>query len=385
MSKDYYEVLGVKKSASQDEIKAAYRSLAMKYHPDKNVDKSPEEKKKIEEKFKEINESYAVLSDPEKRQSYDMYGSESFHQRYSQEDIFRNFNIDEILRNMGFNFGSGEGNIFDMFGFGNMGQQRNVDAGNDILARVNVSLQEAAHGIEKTIYVPHLKECGRCHGSGAEPGTSIVRCDKCNGTGQQRTTRRTPFGVMQTITTCAKCGGSGKAFDKPCRNCAGHGKQKEQDKIQVKIPKGVDTGSRLRLKGMGDYGHDRIGDLYVDVIVSEDKTFRREGDDIRTELHIPFYVAALGGSAKVKTLEGEETIKIEPGTQHRDIIALRGKGMPRLNSSSYGDEIVEVRVDVPRKLNSEQRDLLEKFRDSDSGKVTKDKDKKKGFFGAFML
>lgn len=386
MAKDYYAVLGVKKDASQDEIKRAYRELAMKYHPDKNVDKSPEEKVKVENKFKEINESYAVLSDPEKRQQYDAYGSEEFHQRYTQEDIFRNFNIDEIFRNMGFNFGSSSGDIFDMFGFGSQAGTRNVDAGNDILARVNVTLQEAAHGAEKTIYLAHLKECGRCRGTGAEPGTNIIKCDRCNGTGQQKITRRTPFGVMQTITTCPKCGGSGKGFEKPCRNCSGHGKTHDQDKIQVKIPKGVDTGSRLRLRGMGDYGHDRVGDLYVDVVVSKERGFEREGGDIRTELRIPFYIAVLGGNAKAKTIYGEEEIRIAPGTQNGDTVVLKGKGMPSINSSNYGNQIVGIIVDLPKRLSQEQKELLERYRDLDSGKApkeSKDKSGKKGFFGVF--
>ena len=373
MEQDYYSVLGVKKNASQDEIKRAYRELAMKYHPDRNVDKSESEKKQIEERFKSVNEAYAVLSDPEKRQSYDAYGSEGFHQRFSEEDIFRGFNIDEVLRQMGFDINSFGGDMFSsMFGFGQ--GTRNVDMGSDLLTRVSVSLEEAAHGTEKTVLVHHIKVCERCGGSGAEKGSKIVKCDKCAGSGQVRVTRRTPFGIVQTISTCPSCNGEGKIAEKVCGKCHGRGRAEGQDKIEVKIPKGVDNGTRLRVRGMGDFGTGRAGDLYVDVSVSEHRLFKRRGDDLYIDLHVPFYTAALGGSMSVKTLDGEEKIRIEQGMQTGDTAVIKGKGMPRMGMTSTGNEVVRIIVDTPKQMTKEQKELIEKFKETEGG------EKKKRFF-----
>ncbi len=377
MGKDYYDVLGVKKNASQDDIKKAYRELAMRYHPDRNMDKGAEEKAKVEERFKEVNEAYAVLSDPGKRQSYDAYGSEGFHQRYSEEDIFRGFNIDEVLRQMGFDFNFGGDMFSSMFGFGQ--GTRNVDMGSDLLTRVNVTLEEAAHGAEKTVLVHHIKICERCSGSGAEKGSKVVKCEKCAGAGQVRITRRTPFGIVQTISTCPSCSGEGKIAEKVCNKCHGRGKVEGQDKIEVKIPKGVDSGTRLRVRGLGDFGAGRAGDLYVDVLVSEHRLFKRRGDDLYIDLHVPFYTAALGGSMSVKALDGEDRVRIESGAQTGDTIVIRGKGMPRMGTNSIGNEIVRIVVDTPKKLTSEQKSLIEKFKETESG----DGEKKKRFF-AFM-
>jgi molecular chaperone DnaJ len=361
MAEDYYDILGVSKNASQDEIKRAYRKLAMELHPDRNPSKE------ATEKFKKINESYAVLSDPEKRKQYDMYGPDSFSQHFTQEDIFRNFDIDEVLRNMGFNFGFGnEGTVFDMFGFGTQ-KGRAADIGSSILEHISVTLKEAAKGTEKKIAVNHIKACDSCSGSGAEKGSRIIRCERCNGTGQQKTTRKTPFGIMQSISTCSKCGGSGKDFEKPCRKCGGRGVIRGQDKIDVKIPKGVSTGSRLRVRGMGDMGMDGAGDLYLDIHVQNDKTFNRDGDDLHVDVHVPFYTAALGGDVTVPTLDGEEKITIPEGTQTGSIISLKGKGMPVFDSAKYGNEVVHVIVDTPTKLSAEQRELLEKFAGIEKG------------------
>jgi molecular chaperone DnaJ len=381
MERDYYETLGVKKDASADEIKNAYRQLALKYHPDRNSDKSSEEKKQLEEKFKEINEAYAVLSDPDKRRQYDTYGSDTFHQRFSQEDIFRGTDINEILRQMGMDFGF-DNDIFSMFGFGGMGgsrrQARMEDIGNDILTRVNVTLQEAAAGTEKKIALEHVKACDRCKGAGSEPGSKTVTCDQCKGRGQVATTRRTPFGIIQTVSTCGKCGGAGKYFEKACKMCGGRGRVTGQDKIDIKIPKGVQSGMRLRVREMGDFGRDHTGDLYVDVNVQKDKNFRREGDDLYAELHVPFYIAAIGGSVNAPTLNGEESIKIEAGTQNGDVVSIKGRGMPHMNGSGSGNEVLTVVIDVPKHPSSAERELFEKFRDLDSGKKGEGK---RRFFG----
>ncbi len=380
MAKDYYEALGIKKDSSQDEIKRAYRELVIKFHPDRNKDP------KATDKMKEINEAYAVLSDPQKRQQYDTYGSDAFHQRYTQDDIFRNFDINEVLRQMGFNFGFGDdSDIFSMFDMGQGRRQvRMEDVGNDILTRVNVSLEEAAKGTEKKITLNHIKACEHCKGNGAEPGSKTIKCPQCNGSGRVGTARRTPFGIMQTITTCGKCGGSGKSFEKSCKVCNGHGRVAGQDKIDVKIPRGVDTGTRLRVRGMGDFGADHTGDLYVDIAIEGNKNFTRQGDDLYYDLRIPFHTAAIGGIATVQTLDGTETVKIDAGTQNGDTIYLKGKGMPRMNGSGSGNEIIRVVIDVPRHLSSEQKELIKKLADMDSGKEEKKEGKKSGRFFGFL-
>ncbi|MCL5099788.1 MAG: molecular chaperone DnaJ [Candidatus Marsarchaeota archaeon] len=381
MAKDYYDILGVKKSASADEIKGAYRALAMKYHPDKNKDPG------AEEKFKEVNEAYAVLSDPEKRRQYDAYGPDVFNQRFTEEDIFRGFDFDQVFRSMGFNVGnmSGFGNIDDMFSslFGMQTRQgRANDMGTDILARVSASLRDAAHGTTKRVSVRHIKVCPRCAGTGAEPGSSIVRCDRCGGTGQLKATRRTPFGMMQTISACPKCGGAGRVPEKVCRTCSGTGRVQGEDKIDVTIPRGISSGQRLRVKGMGDYGSDRHGNLYIDVIVEDDPNLERVGDDLHAQVDVPFYIAMLGGEVEVPTIDGSEPLRIEPGAQNGDKIPMRGRGMPHFERQGSGDEIVEVSISVPRKLTKEQRDLMEKFANEqpDDGQQGRGKKRKFGMF-----
>jgi molecular chaperone DnaJ len=379
MTNDYYSVLGVGKNASIDDIKKAYRNLALKYHPDRNKSKD------AEEKFKEINEAYAVLSDPEKRRQYDSYGPEQFNQRYSREDIFRDFNFEDIFRSMGINFdfgGAGFESSDDMlnnlFGFGG-GRRQNMDIGNDILVHVTISLEDAARGTQKTVAIKHIKECPRCRGAGAEPGTGTVTCPTCKGGGQVKATTRTAFGIMQTISTCPKCGGRGKTFKEPCSECSGRGRVQEEEKVDMRIPKGVDSGMRLRLRGMGDYGRDRHGDAYVEVTVQKSKTFERRGDDIYVDVNIPFYLAALGGRVAVPTLNGEIEVPVSEGTQSGDKLTIEGKGMPRFNSNAYGDEVVSLIVDIPRRLSTEQRELMKKFAETDGGSYN-DRKRKFGIF-----
>ncbi|MEM0149941.1 MAG: molecular chaperone DnaJ [Candidatus Micrarchaeaceae archaeon] len=358
MARDYYSILGVDKNASIDDIKKAYRDLALKYHPDRN--KSPD----AEEKFKEINEAYAVLSDPEKRQQYDAYGPEGFSQRYTPEDIFRGFNFEDIFKDVFGNFGNDD--FFEnVFGFSPRG---NYDVGNDILARISITLSEAAHGTTKLISVRHTKVCEHCNGTGHEPGSKVIKCDVCNGTGNIRQTRRTPFGMMQTVSTCPKCHGTGKIYEKVCKVCNGSGRVHGEDRVEVKIPPGIEAGARLRLKGMGDYGRDRIGDLYVEISVQKDKNFERNGNDIYTTVHVPLHVMILGGEIEVPTLDGNKKVYIEEGTQSGSSITIHGGGMASFRGSRHGDEIATLIVDIPQHISKEQKELIKKFAEMDSEK-----------------
>jgi molecular chaperone DnaJ len=360
---DYYDVLGVKKEASQDEIKRAYRELALRYHPDRNKEKNSEEK------FKQINEAYAVLSDPEKRKQYDAYGPEGFNQRYSNEDIFRNFDFESVFRNMGADFGFGNDDLFGAFGFG-----RGSDAGNDILAGVNISLEEAAKGVTKKIMLTHVGACRKCNGTGGEPGAKEVRCNICNGTGTAKQTRRTPFGIISTVGVCEQCRGAGRYYDRKCRSCNGTGSARVSEDVDVKIPKGIDTGMRLRLAGMGDYGKSRPGDLYIEVTVEPSRYFTRSGSDIHSDLHIPLSVALLGGEITVKTLNGDKTVTINEGTQNGATITLKGEGMPHMRGSGSGNHIVTITVDIPKGLSAEQKEMVRKLAGSE------DKKRKFGIF-----
>ncbi len=379
MAKDFYDILGVKKEATTDEIKQAYRKLAMQYHPDRNKTKD------AEEKFKEINEAYAVLSDPEKRKQYDTYGPVQFNQRYSEEDIFRGFDFENIFRNMGFDFGSsgqsGFGSIDDIFDnlFNRNSQygQGSGSRGNDILAKVKISLADAAKGAKKTISLKHIAQCDRCAGTGTEPGSKVLQCPTCNGRGQVSAMRRTPFGVMQTITTCPNCGGVGKVPEKKCKKCSGTGRIQKNDTVEVEIPQGVDSGTRLRLRGLGDYGSSRRGDLYIDIEVEQDPRFKRRGDDLITNIKVPFYIAILGGHVTVPTMDKEENIRISPGTQSGDTVLIKGKGVPRFGRSGVGDEIIIIQVEIPKKLTAEQEELIKKYSELDGTDVS---GKKKHFW-----
>ena len=367
---DFYKILGVEKNATADEIKKAYRNLALKYHPDVNKSKS------AEEKFKEINEAYAVLSDAEKRKEYDAYGPEGFNQKFTQEDIFRNFDFEKVFRDFGINFGNdedfGRGVFGDLFGFSS--NRKEEDQGSSILARADITLEDAYKGTVKKIRLRHVLKCDNCGGSGAEPGSNIIKCDKCGGVGQIKTTRRTMLGIMQTISVCPKCRGTGKIFEKPCRSCGGTGKKVGEQTIDVDIPKGVENGTRLRLRGMGDYGKSGSGDLYVEINVLKNPKFERKGNDLYTELHIPFYTAILGGKVKVQTFEGERELTINEGTQNNSKVTLSNYGMPEPRGNRKGDEVVIIKVDMPKNLSKEQKELIRRFEELDS---------KKKIFGLF--
>lgn len=369
--RDYYEILGVDKKAPADEIKTAYRKLAMQFHPDRN--KAPD----AEEKFKEISEAYAVLSDQNKRQQYDQFGHAGIDMRYSQEDIFRGVDFEDILRGFGGGRGGG-GSIFDVF-FGGEGQKRGGPRrGSDILYELSIDLEDAAKGKKVELEVPRTETCDVCHGSGAKPGTSPKTCSACRGTGQVNRTQNTPFGRFMTTSTCGTCRGSGQIIDAPCTNCHGSGTVQKRRTLEVSIPPGVDTGSRLRVAGEGEAGEKGgpPGDLYVETNIRQHKVFTREENDLIMETSISFAQAALGDEIVVPTLDGKAKMKIPPGTQNGHVFRLKGKGIPGLHYSGKGDQLVKIRIDVPTKLSDKQKKLLEEFAEASGEKV-----KSKGFFG----
>jgi molecular chaperone DnaJ len=354
--RDYYEVLGVSRNASKDEIKDAYRKLAMQYHPDRN--KAPD----AEEKFKEISEAYAVLSDDEKRQQYDMLGHAGFDQRYSTEDIFRGADFNSIFSDLGFGFGD----IFRIFfggGFGGDGFRERINKGQDLVYDLEITLEEAAKGTEKEIEVPRTEKCEVCGGSGASPGTSPRTCPKCNGAGRVQHMRKSSFAMYVQVTPCSTCRGKGTIIDSPCKNCHGTGLVKKRRKISVKIPVGIDEGYQLRLRGEGEMAPNggEAGDLYVLVHIAQHELFMREGDDLWQVLMISYPQAALGAEVSVPTLDGPTTVKIKPGTQAGETIQLKGKGMPRFRGYGKGDLLVRVGISVPEKLTAKQRALLEQL------------------------
>jgi molecular chaperone DnaJ len=340
--RDYYEVLGVDKNSSEDEIKKAYRKLARKFHPDVNKDDPS-----AEGKFKEATEAYEVLADKEKRARYDQFG---------HADPGAGFG--------GGNGGSGDfggfGDIFDMFFGGGGGRQRGPRRGNDLQYNLQIEFEDAAKGIDKEIEIPKTEECPTCHGSGAKPGTHPQTCTACKGTGSQERVINTPLGRMVNRSTCQVCGGNGKIIKDPCVKCHGDGKIKVRKKINVKIPAGVDTGNQIRVSGAGEAGEKGAppGDLYIVVYVKEHRFFERDGDDIFCRVPISFVQAALGDEIEVDTLDGKVKLRIPEGTQTGTSFRLRGKGMPRVNTAHKGDQHVRVIIYTPTELNDKQRDLL---------------------------
>lgn len=350
--RDYYEILGVERSATQEEVKKAYRKLAVKFHPDKNPG-DPH----AEEKFKELGEAYDVLMDAEKRAAYDHYGHAAFaggagaprgggfHDPF---DIFR-----EV-------FGQGGGGIFEQF-FGGGGQtdREGRQRGSDLRYDMQISLEEAAFGCEKEIELTKLDACDVCSGKGAEPGSRSSSCPTCGGRGQVISSR----GFFQVSQTCPRCRGTGQIIEKPCKNCHGEGRVENRSRIKLKIPAGIEDGSRLRSSRNGEAGvrGGSPGDLYVVIHVKEHKVFQREEDNLYCEVPISFATAALGGEVRVPTLEGKASLKIPAGTQSGTVFKLRGNGIPSLNSSSRGDLMVTAMVEVPSKLNAAQRKKLEEF------------------------
>jgi molecular chaperone DnaJ len=323
----------------------------MQFHPDRN--KSPE----AEERFKEISEAYAVLSDDQKRQQYNTLGHSGFDQRYKQEDIFRGADFDSVFRDMGF------GDIFrTFFGGGGFGAERN-NTGQDLAYNLEITLEEAAKGAEKEIEIPRTERCDICGGSGAAPGTSAKVCPRCGGSGQVQNMRKSGFAMYVQVTACPTCKGKGRLIETPCSYCHGSGRVRKRRKISVKIPMGIDEGNQLRLRGEGEMGANDAepGDLYVVVHVKPHPEFIREGDDLWHVAMITYPQAALGAEISVPTLEGPTTIKIHPGTQVGEVITLKGRGMPRFRAYGKGDIIVRIGISVPEKLTFQQRTLLEQL------------------------
>ena len=348
--RDYYEVLGVERNASQEVIKKAYRQLALKYHPDKNPDN-----KKAEEKFKEAAEAYAVLSDPQKRYQYDHFGHSlgggGFTGFGGFDDIFSNFG--DIFEDFF--------DIESIFGAGGRGRSRGNRArrGSDVQYKVTMSFEETASGKETTIKVPRYETCAQCKGDGAARGSSKVACTQCRGTGQVRMSQ----GFFSIARTCDICGGSGTQISKPCPDCRGHGRVQRERSISIKIPAGVDTGSRLKVSGEGEAGMNGgpRGNLYVYIEVEPHQYFKREDDHIICEIEITFTQAALGAGIEVPTLDGKAQLKIPPGTQSGKMFRLSGKGMPNLQGYGRGDEYVRITVAIPTKLTEEEKKILREF------------------------
>lgn len=349
--KDYYEVLGISREASEKDLKSAYRKLAMKFHPDRSD--APE----AEERFKEISEAYAVLSDPEKRKKYDQFGHAGINSQYSQEDLFRGVNFEDLLRGFGFQGGGGD-SIFDMF-FG--GRSRGPARGRDLRYDLNLTLEQAASGLETNIEVPRTENCSACHGSGAKPGTSPITCSSCRGTGQVTRAQNTPFGQMVTSSACPKCGGRGKIITSPCKDCSGTGRVHKTRKINIKVPPGVEDGQHLKLRSQGDAAGTggEAGDLYVVLNILPHPKFQRMDSDLLLEMPLSITQAALGSELEVPTLNGRAKIKVPAGTQTGSVFRLRGKGMPRLQGIGSGDLHVKVKIKTPTALTERQKQLLE--------------------------
>ncbi|MBF0522085.1 MAG: molecular chaperone DnaJ [Candidatus Omnitrophica bacterium] len=361
MKRDYYEILGVDKKADLQDIKKAYRSMALKFHPDR----VPEaEKKEAEEKFKEISEAYGVLSDPKKRQLYDQHGHAGIDQNFTADDIFRGADFSSIFEEAGLGdilnqfFGGGGGGGFDFFSEGAGGRSsRRAQRGRDIQYEMEISLEDAFHGAKRKISVPRNEFCSVCNGTGAKNASALKNCTTCGGRGQVVMSN----GFFRMAQTCHQCHGAGKVITEYCPKCSGRGAVKIMRNIDVSIPAGVDNSSRLRVRHEGEVGRDGNGDLYLYIHVLPHNTFERNGDDIALELPVSFVVAALGGEVSVPTLGGPVSMKIPSGTQSGRVFRLKDKGMPNVHGGATGDQYAKVMVQVPKSLTTEQKKLLEEF------------------------
>ena len=353
--RDYYEVLGIQKGASEDEIKKAYKKLARKYHPDMNPGD-----KEAEEKFKEVNEANEVLSDPEKKARYDQFGFAGVDPNYGA-------GAGGGAYGGGFDFGD-LGDIFGSFfggGFGG-GQRRHPNApqrGESIRASVSVSFTEAAFGCEKSVTLERSEQCPTCKGSACAPGTTPEICPDCHGTGTVQTRRQTPMGVFASNGPCRKCGGTGRLIHQPCPDCRGTGAVRKRKTIKVTIPAGIDHGQTISLRGQGNAGRNGgpAGDLLITVMVQPHELFRRDGVDVFCEAPITFTQAVLGAELEIPTIDGKVKYSIPEGTQTGTVFRLKGKGIPVLNGRSRGDQYVTVTIETPRNLNKEQKEALRKF------------------------
>lgn len=371
--RDYYEVLGVSKDASEQEIKKAYRKLAIKFHPDKNPDD-----KAAEDKFKEAAEAYEVLSNAEKKAKYDRFG----HAGMGGAGGFGGggMNMEDIFSQFGDIFGGGAFSGFGGFGGGGS-RGRRVNRGSNIRVKVKLSLKDIVNGVEKKIKVKKYISCNTCSGSGAEGGSGFSTCDQCNGSGQVTRVTNTFLGQMQTASTCPKCGGDGKIITNKCNTCHGDGIVKDDETIDLKIPAGVEDGMQLSVQGKGNMGarNGVAGDLIVLIEEEEHEELKRDGNNLLYDLYIPFPDAILGSEVTVPTVNGKAKIKIDPGTQGGKVLRLRNKGIPDVNGYRTGDQLVNINVWTPQNLSSEEKKMVEKMRGSKSF-IPKPTAADKGFF-----
>ena len=367
--RDYYEVLGVSRGTSEDDVRKAFRKKAMQYHPDRN--KNPD----AEEKFKEVNEAYQVLCDGRKRSLYDRFGHAGVSAGNGGGST-RDFD--------GFDIFGGFGDIFDSFfgDFTGRGQQRAAQRGGDIKQGVVLSFEEAVFGTDREVVVTRTERCQRCHGAGSEPGTSPATCSTCKGMGQVRRSQRSVFGQFSQVTACPSCRGKGSIIQTPCGSCRSTGNEQRNRKIMVKVPAGVEDAMQIRLTGEGDAGINGgpPGNMYIQVSVGEHKLFRRKGNDVIYELPLSFTQAALGDDVEIPTLNGTEAITIPPGTQHGTQFRIKGKGVPQINGLRRGDLVVPVNVRIPTSLDANQRRLMEELSKT-LQKPDGDSAKDKGLFG----
>ncbi len=374
MASDYYQTLGIPKTASADDIKRAYRKLAHEHHPDKDKGNA--------DKFKEVNEAYQVLSDPQKRQQYDQYGT-----------TFQNgggggrggFDPSGFSQGFGFNgqnfeFDDAFDIFSDIFG-GGQGRRQSNRRGVDLEMEINLGFSEAVFGVEKELSIDKKDTCAKCEGSGAEPNTKVEACPKCHGTGQIRGMRRTIFGQVSTVVTCDRCDGTGKVPDHPCTECKGTGTKRRVKRLKIKIPAGVDSGMRIRVSGEGEVGYrgSNAGDLYLHISVDKHPIFTRNGLEILSEAPVSFYQAALGGEIEADTVDGKVTVKVPAGTQSGKVLRLKNRGVPIMQSSRRGDHLLTVRVVTPTKLTKKEKEIFKKLADESGESVNVDQ----GFWSRF--
>ena len=373
--RDYYEVLGVSKDASADDLKKAYRKLAKQYHPDMNPGD-----KTAETKFKEVNEAYEVLNDPAKRQRYDQFGHAGVDPSYGAGGSgfggaggFGGFDVGDIFESF---FGGGFG------GFGGSSRTRNPNApirGNDINVTIGLTFMEAAKGCKQKIQIQRLEQCETCGGTGAKKGTNPETCSECGGTGQVKVQQRTPIGIIQTTRTCTRCNGKGKVIKEPCPSCRGMGRVRHSRTLEVSVPAGIDDGQTFLLRGQGDQGINGgpAGDVNIMVTLRPDELFERDGFDVWCDIPITFSQAVLGDEITVPTIDGKVKYEVPEGTQSGTVFRLRNKGIQYVNGRGRGDQYVKVNIEVPRNLSSKQKDVLKDFE-----KLSSDKnyEKRKTFF-----
>ena len=369
MAKDYYSILGISKDSTKEEIKKAYKKLALKYHPDR----SPEEKKKEnEEKFKEINEAAAVLGDEKKRAQYDQYGDAD---AFKQASGFEGFDFSDVMSQFRFgNFGGGFEDIFEQLFGGGGSRRKHRRRGSDLQYELVISLEEVFQGTEKTIPLNKLENCSECKGRG---GKNFQRCSHCSGSGYTKKTSRTPFGIFQQTVPCHYCRGEGEVPNKSCSHCQGEGLIRKKKQLEVNIPAGVENGMRLRVAGEGEVGENGgpSGDLYLFVHVKEHPVFERRENDLHLTVPISFTQACLGDEIEIPTLDGKAKLKIPSSTGSETVFRMKEKGIPYLNHRGSGDQMVKVKIEVPKKLNKKQKELIKKL---------KEEKPIKGFFKKFF-